>query len=131
MRILRRWIACSVAVCGVLSLCVYLGAAENTLPAAKPPDLAQRVAELEAKVAQLEKKLEEQATRTYPAPQPPSAVLPRVAPFAVPQTPGATVPQTTPLVAPPVPPMDEPKGQPYQFNGHTYYIVPLGKDATR
>ncbi len=117
--------------CGLVALRLCL-AAERSPSGELPAALAQRVKSLEEKVAQLEKKLEEQIARSYPVPpQPPSGVLPRVAPPAAPQAPGPAAPQAAPLVVPPVPPVEVPNGEPFQFNGHTYYIMPLGKDAAR
>jgi hypothetical protein len=108
MRISR---ACFLAFigCTVAALfCMYLGAAESQPPAAKALDVLQRVAVLEEKVAQLEKRIAEQPLPAYP-------IVP----------PGATgVPGLKPVQ--PVPP-----GVPHTFNGQTFYIMPLGKEAAR
>ena len=131
MRALPRWFARAVIAGGVLSLCVYLVAAENSPPAAKAPDLAQRVVELEAKVAQLKKKIEQLSSP--PLLNSPPAMTPRFLPpratVAAPVQPGAeAVPAP---VAPELPPGVPPNATPREFNGQTYYIVPLAKEATR
>lgn len=98
------FIGCTVAT----SYCVYLGAAESQPPAAKVPDLSQRVAVLEEKVAQLEKRLAEQPLPAYPMVPPDTMGMPGLKP-GQPTAPGV----------------------PHTFNGQTFYIMPLGKEAAR
>jgi hypothetical protein len=99
---------------------MYLGAAESQSPGTKPMDLEKRVAALEEKVAQLEKKLDQLAHASLPA-VPPTATAPQ------PYLPNS--PQT--LSAPPIPPTVPPNAVPREFNGQTYYILPLGKETQR
>jgi len=123
MRAIRVGVVCSAGASAVALLCVCLGAAENQPSAAKAPDLQQRVATLEEKVAQLEKKL----NRVAIPPNYPLTVPPSVAPPATP------TPQGTPRLPalPQVPPGVPPNAVPREFNGQTYYIVPLTKEAAR
>src|SRR4051794_38661795 len=81
--------------------CVYLGAAESQPAVAKAPDLSQRVAVLEEKVAQLEKRLAEQPVPAYP-----------IAPPGAMGMPGLKQAQPIPQVPP---------GVPHTFNGQTFY----------
>ena len=128
MRSLRVRALSAVGVLAVTLVCAYLIAAESQPTPAKTPDLQQRVAALEEKVAQLEKKLE-QVPPGYLLGAPPAATplyVPRRAPSAPQAQPGA------PLQAPPQAPPGIPRNAvPQEFNGQTYYIVPLTKDATR
>jgi hypothetical protein len=116
MRVLRVCILAFISVATASVFCLYLRAAENQPPAAKSPGLSQRVAALEEKVAQLEKKLAAVTQPGYPVPAP-SAPVP----------PGAIPAQPLPQAAPSIPP----NAVPHTFNGQTYYIVPLGKEAAR
>jgi hypothetical protein len=117
---IRPLVLCGVGVLGVALLGVYLGAAESPTPAVKAPDLSQRVATLEERVLRLEKLLSQQIT---------SGGVPLVAPQVAPQT--TPMPQgTAPVPAAPQLQPDIPRNAtPFQFNGSTYYIVPLAKDA--
>jgi hypothetical protein len=116
MRALRVCVVCSAGAIAAALLCAYLNAAEGQPAAAKTPDLQQRVAALEEKVAQLEKKLS----------QIPPGYLPTVPP-------AVAAPNGTPRVptAPQLPPGIPPHAVPREFNGQTYYIVPLTKEPTR
>jgi hypothetical protein len=116
MRSFRVCIVCSAGAIAVVLLCAFLNAAESQPAATKAPDLQQRVAALEEKVAQLEKKLS----------QVPPGYLPTVPP-------AAAAPNGTPLVpaVPQLPPGIPPRSVPREFNGQTYYIVPLAKEPTR
>jgi outer membrane murein-binding lipoprotein Lpp len=109
MRAARVWVAGLFGVVAVAMLSVYLGAAENQSPVAKPMDLEKRVATLEEKVAELEKKLDQLAHAALPA-VPPMATAPQ------PYLPNS--PQTLP-----------PSAVPREFNGQTYYLLPLGNAA--
>ena len=115
MRNFRAYIACSAGAIAVALLCAYLNAAESQPAAPSAPDLQQRVMALEKKVAQLEKKLSEI----------PPGYLPTVPP-------AAAAPNGTPLVptVPQLPPGIPPHSVPREFNGQTYYIVPLAKEPT-
>jgi hypothetical protein len=117
MSALRPLSLAFVGVVGVALLCAYLFAAESPTPAVKVPDLTQRVATLEERVARLEKLLVER-----PAPANP-LVAPQ-APYAPPTpTPAQPMPQLTPSV---------PRNAvPFDFNGQTYYIVPLTQGAAQ
>jgi hypothetical protein len=121
MRALRVCAVCTAGVVAGTLAGVYLIAAENQPAAAKAPDLQQRVTTLEEKVARLEKQLVEQSQQGYLLTVPPTAT-PGVAP-PLGGRPAPAVPQMTPDVPP--------KGIPRIFNGQTYYIVPLGKEAAR
>jgi hypothetical protein len=116
MRNLRVGVVCSVGAIAAALLCAYLNAAESQPAAANAPDLQQRVAALEEKVAQLEKKLS----------QVPPGYLPTVPP-AVAAPKGAPLVPTAPQLRPSIPPHSVPR----EFNGQTYYIVPLAKEPTR
>jgi hypothetical protein len=114
MRVFRACILCLVGA-GIVSVyCLCLGAAESQPPAAQSPNLLQRVSVLEAKVAQLEKKLAEQPPPAYPI-VPPGAMV----------APGLTPAQPAPQSPPGVPR----NAVPHTYNGQSFYIVPLGKDA--
>jgi hypothetical protein len=115
MRTLRVSVFCSAGAIAVALLGAYLNAAESQPGAASAPDLQQRVRALEEKVAQLEKKLS----------QIPPGYLPTVPP-------AARAPNGTPLVptVPQLPPGIPPHSVPREFNGQTYYIVPLAKEPT-
>jgi hypothetical protein len=115
MSALRPFTLGSVGVVGAALLCAYLFAAESPTPAVKVPDLSQRVATLEERVARLEKLLAER-----PAPGTP-LVAPQ-SPYAPPTPqPAQPMPQFTPSL---------PRNAvPFDFNGQTYYIVPLAKEA--
>ena len=115
MRALRVCVVCSAGAIAAALFCAYLSAAEGPA-AAKTPDLQQRVATLEEKVAQLERRLN----------QVPPAYLPTVPPAVVAPGEHAIVP-TMPQLPPGVPPNATPR----EFNGQTYYIVPLSKEAQR
>jgi hypothetical protein len=117
MRALRN---CAVGIVAATLVCAYLLAAESQPAAAKTPDLLQRVTTLEEKVARLEKQLADQSEQGYQfrlSPRAPRAVAPSV---------GAPTPE-----APQAPPGIPPNSTPQVFNGQTYYIVPLGKEAAR
>jgi hypothetical protein len=116
MRALRATVLCSAGVAAVSLMFVCLRAAECQPAAAKTPDLQQRVATLEEKVAQLEKKLD-QISPGYLLSVPPVAA----APFGSSRVP----------TAPQVPSGIPPHAVPREFNGQTYYIVPLAKEAAR
>jgi hypothetical protein len=82
--------------------------AENKAPSNPTPDLAQKVAALEKRIAELEK---------------------RVGPSATP------APVTNPVyqasgVAPPAPSNIPPGSVPRSINGTTFYIVPLSKQTS-
>ena len=115
MRSLRVCVFCSAGAIAVALLCAYLNAAESQPAAANAPDLQQRVAALEEKVAQLEKKLS-QIRPGYLPTVPPAIAAPNGAPL---------VP-----AAPQLPPGIAPHAVPREFNGQTYYIVPLAKEPT-
>lgn len=124
MRALRVRAFCAVGVVTATLVCAYLVAAESQPAAAKSPDLQQRVASLEEKVAQLEKKLD-QLSSGYLRTVPPAVALPHGSPRFL------TAPQATPdapLTAPmPNSPGIPPNAVPHEFNGQTYYIMPLTK----
>jgi hypothetical protein len=128
MRALRFRVVRTVGVVATTLVCAYLIAAESKPTAAKTPDLQQRVAALEDKAAQLEKKLE-QVQQGYVLAVPPTATPPQVAP-RVPNAPQATPGAPLPAI-PPTPPGVPPNAVPREFNGQTYYIVPLAKEASR
>lgn len=121
MRALRVCVFCTVGIVAATLVCAYLVAAESQPAAAKTPDLQQRVTMLEEKVAHLEKQLAEQSQQGYLVPVLPTAPL-GVAP------PVGTRPAP---VAPQAPPGIPPNAVPHTFNGQTFYIVPLGKEASR
>jgi hypothetical protein len=127
MRVSRPFVICCVAIGTLILIGGQFGKAENQEKAAKAPDLAQRVVALEEKVARLEKLLAQAPLFGYPLPVPPTA--PRAAPQIAPPTspPGAIPAQPTPQLPPGVPP----NAVPHEFNGSTYYIVPLGKESAR
>jgi outer membrane murein-binding lipoprotein Lpp len=120
MRAIR---VCVVGLTGIVFasfLCVYLGAAESQPNTAKPSDLEKRVATLEDKVAQLEKRLD-QLTNAALLAVPPAATAPQPLLRDAPRLPAPSdIPSTLP-----------PSAVPREFNGRTYYIVPLGKQAVR
>jgi hypothetical protein len=120
MRAIRVCIVVTTGIAAISLLYASLGAAESQPAAAKTPDLQQRVAALEEKVAQLEKKLDQFPSTIAPpngAPRAPTAPLP----------PGTQLPQQTPQLPPGVPPNAVPR----EFNGQTYYIVPLTKGTPK
>jgi hypothetical protein len=123
----RPFILCSAAVIGVALLGVYLGAAESPKSAVKAPDMSQRVATLEDRVARLEKLLSQLVTPGGIPMVAPQAPQPSEAPGAAltPQAPQTYPAPTTPQLPPGIPL----NAQPFQFNGSTYYIVPLAKEA--
>jgi hypothetical protein len=114
MRVSRACVLGFMGLSVATLFCVYLRGAESQTPAAKAPDLLQRVAVLEERVAQLEKRLAEQPLPAYP-----------IAPPAATGVPGSRPARPVPQ-GPPVPP-----GVPHLFNGQTFYITPLGKEAAR
>jgi hypothetical protein len=100
MRTVRTFALCLAVMMSLL--CMSLGAAQPT-PASSDADLVRRIAALEAKVAELEKK----------AASPPLVFVTQT-PLNVPGI--RVVPET----------LDLPAGsQAYQFNGSTYYVTPL------
>src|SRR4051794_19051854 len=126
MRVLRVFALCLVGAVSVSLFCLCLGAAESQPPAAKTPDLQQRVAALEEKVTQLEKKLD-QVSSDHLLTVPPAIAPPYGTPRApaAPLAPGVQLPPQAPQLPPGVPSNAIPR----QFNGQTYYIVPLTKDV--
>jgi hypothetical protein len=113
--IMRASRFCVVCLTGaIVAVCAYLYAAEGQTAAAKAPDMQQRVATLEEKVALLERKLN----------QAPTSYLPTVPPAVAPRA-GSPIVPVTPQLPPGVPPNATPR----EFNGQTYYIVPLSKEA--
>ena len=132
MRAVRACILGGVGVAAVSFVGAWLGAAETKPTPAKSPDVDQRVKALEEKVAELEKKLEHLSSALLPSNPP--AVAPRYgaprAPIAPPVPPGAQV-APTPPPALELPPGVPPNAIPREFNGQTYYIVPLTKEAPR
>ena len=113
----RPFILCSAGVVGIALVCVYLNAAESPTPAAKVPDLSQRVTTHEERVARLERLL---AEPTIPG-------SPLVAPPAPTPTPGLPSVPAQPQLTPSLPR----NAVPFEFNGGTYYIVPLAKEAAQ
>lgn len=111
----RPFILCSAGVVGITLLGVYLNAAESPTPAVRAPDLSQRVTTLEERVVRLEKLLADRAPGS-----------PLVAPPTPTPAPGPPVP-TQPQLTPGLPR----NAVPFEFNGGTYYIVPLAKEAAR
>ncbi len=146
MRAIRAGILSGVGLAIVLLVSMWLGAAETKPASAKMPDVDQRVKALEEKVAELEKKLEQVSSALQSSD--PLALAPRFeaprAPIAPPVPPGALL-APTPLPVPdglpkvqvaPAPPPDAelppgvpPDALPREFNGRTYYIVPLTEGA--
>jgi hypothetical protein len=121
---MRTTRVCVIGLVGIAvfsALSVYLGAAESQPAVAKPIDLEKRVSVLEERVAQLERQLDQVTHPSSPLVLPPVA-LPQQAPRFAPQA-SATAPQAAPTVPP--------NAVPREFNGQTYYIVPLGKEAAR
>ena len=111
MRVSRACVLGFTGCTAATLICVYLSAAESQPLAVKAPDLSQRVAVLEEKVAQLGKRLAEKSSPAYAIAPPGAMVAPGLKP------------------APPVPQV--PPGVPHTFNGQTFYIMPLGKEAAR
>jgi hypothetical protein len=120
MSALRPFTLGSVGVVGAALLCAYLFAAESPTPAVKVPDLSQRVATLEERVARLEKLLAERPALGTPLVAPQSPYAPPTPPTPQPAQP---MPQLTPSL---------PRNAvPFDFNGQTYYIVPLAQQAAQ
>ena len=120
MRAARVWVAGLSGVVAAAMLSMHLCAAESQSPVAKPTNLEERVATLEEEVTQLEKKLDQLAHASLPA-VPPMATTPQ--PY-LPKSPRI-------LPAPQIPLTVPPNAVPRDFNGQTYYIVPLGQEPQR
>jgi hypothetical protein len=110
----NRLLCVSGAVVAAL-FCIYVNAAKSDVQVNIAPDAIQRITALENRVAELEKRLADQALFQYQRPTP-----------AISDSLGNLLPTPTPPQASPGIP---PGSIPHQFNGSTYYIIPLTKGA--
>jgi hypothetical protein len=126
MRRFRIGLLCSMGTVVVLLTDIYAKSAKSDAPENQTADFLERIASLESRVAELEKRLLDQILFQYQRP-----VTNTVAPI-VDFVPTPTSP-LTPSVSPPSPqtPLGIPPGlTPQYFNGAAYYIVPLNMDAS-
>ena len=126
MRKFRIGLLCSVGSVVVVLTGIYANSAKSDAPENQATDLLERIASLESRVAELEKRLLDQSLFPY---QRPTTVAPDpiIDHFPAPTSP------PTPSGSPPSPPtpLGIPPGlTPQYFNGAMYYIVPLTKEAS-
>ena len=117
MRKLRRGLLYSVGIATVALTCIYANQAKSDAPANHAADLLDRIASLEDRVAELERRLLNRGLFQ-------SQLSMTTIPSPIIGQPTAPAPLQTPPGIPP-------GSIPYQFNGGTYYIVPLTEEASR
>ncbi|HJQ81394.1 MAG TPA: hypothetical protein VJ828_15640 [Lacipirellulaceae bacterium] len=126
MRRLRTGLLCFIGTVVVALTCMYANSAKSDAPANQAPDLLERFATLESRVAELEERLLDQTLFLYQRP-----VTSTAGPI-VDLVPAPMSPRAPSAVAPsPQTPSGIPPGlTPHYFNGGAYYIVPLTKEAS-
>ncbi|HEY3394532.1 MAG TPA: hypothetical protein VGK58_17610 [Lacipirellulaceae bacterium] len=117
---------CSIGAVVVGVAFIYASSARSDAPANHSPDLLERVASLESRVAELEKRLD-QTLFQYQRPVTNTAgpIVDLLLAPTSPLTPSAIAPS-----------LQKPSGippdlAPHYFNGATYYLVPLTKETSK
>jgi hypothetical protein len=111
----RTGLSCSIGAAVVALSCAYANSAISDAPENRSPDLLERIASLENRVAELERRLIDQTLVRYQR----AATI----------TPDPIILRPPAPAASPAPPGIRPGLTPQHFNGATYYIVPLTNET--
>jgi hypothetical protein len=114
---LRSRLLFSIGAVFVALTCIYTNRATSDELHDPSPNLFEKIASLESRVAELERRI---VNQSLSQPQPPMAL-----------TSDSILGQPAVPVAPQSPPSIPRGSTPFQFNGGTYYIVPLTKEAAQ